>query len=157
MPHDDITQFVRRRTALVGGVVLIVVSVMGIVAVRCDAAPSRTKPEDAVSTDEHVTEFTITDGDKCDTVRSGRLKLSGTLKIRFAGRILLHENTEAVLYGKGVSSLSGKFDRVEVPKGWLYDLKYDYEKPQVVIKNFRPDHVPAFPGAEGFGKFAVGG
>ena len=75
--------------------------------------------------------------------------LSGTLKVEFAGRILPHENTKVVLYGKGVSSLSGKFDRVEVPKGWLYDLEYDYEKPEVVIKNFRPDRPPAFPGAEG--------
>ena len=71
--------------------------------------------------------------------------LSGTLKIQFAGRILPHENTKVVLYGKGVSSLSGKFDRVDVPKGWLYDLTYDYKKPEVVIKNFRPDRPPAFP------------
>jgi hypothetical protein len=157
MPHDDIAQFVRSRVALVGGIVFAAVSVLGAGSGRCDGAPSRTKPERAVSTDEHVTEFTITDGDKCDTVRAGRLKLSGTLKINFAGRILPHENTEAVLYGKGVASLSGKFDRTLVPKGWLYDLKYDYEKPEVVIKNFRPDHAPAFPGAEGFGKFALGG
>ena len=87
----------------------------------------------------------------------GKHTLSGTLKIKFAGRILPHENTKVVLYGKGVSSISGKFDRVEVPKGWLYDLTYDYKKPEVVIKNFRPDRPPAFPGAEGFGKYAIGG
>ena len=56
-----------------------------------------------------------------------------------------NEIASAVAHGKGVSSLSGKFDRVDVPAGWLYDLKYDYEKPQVVIKNFRPDHVPSRP------------
>jgi hypothetical protein len=157
MANDDMTDFIRRRAALVSGMVFAAVSMVGGVSARCDGATTRTKPEQAVRTDEHVTEFTITDGDKCDTVRAGKLKLSGTLKIKFAGRILPHENTEAVLYGKGVTSLSGKFDRVEVPRGWLYDLKYDYEKPQVVIRNFRPDHAPAFPGAEGFGKYAVGG
>ena len=106
------------------------------------------------STASGVTEFTITDGAECDTVRAGKYHLSGTLKFQFAGRILPHENTKVVLYGDGVSSISGKFDRVEVPDGWLYDLEYDYDKPAVVIKNFRPDRAPAFPGAEGFGKYA---
>lgn len=104
-----------------------------------------------------VTEFTITDGTECDTVRTGKCNLSGTLKVRFAGRIVPHENTEVVLYGDGVSSISGKFDRVEVPAGWRYVLDYDYGKPAVALKNFRPDRPPAFPGAEGFGKFALGG
>jgi hypothetical protein len=104
-----------------------------------------------------VTEFTITDGAECNTVRNGEQNLSGTLKIAFAGRILPHENTEAVLYGEGVSAIRGKFDRVEVPAGWRYDLNYDYDKPAVVLKNFRPERPPAFPGAEGFGKYAIGG
>jgi len=104
-----------------------------------------------------VTEFTITDGSECDTVRAGHCNLSGVLKIQFAGRIAPHENTEAVLYGDGVSSITGKFDRVEIPAGWRYELAYDYEKPRVSLKNLRPDRAPAFPGAEGFGKYARGG
>ena len=142
MPNDDTAKFFRRLTALICNVVCVAATLTCAELVRAS---------------EHATEFTITDGDKCDTVRTGKPTLSGTLKIQFAGRILPHENTKAVLYGKGVSSLTGKFDRVEVPKGWLYDLTYDYEKPEVVIKNFRPDRPPAFPGAEGFGKYAIGG
>ena len=104
-----------------------------------------------------VTEFTITDGAACDTVHSGDVTLAGKLKINFAGPILPHENTQCVLYGKGVSSIHGKFDQVEVPPGWSYDLTYDDKKPEVVIKDFRPNRPPAFPGAEGFGKYAIGG
>ena len=104
-----------------------------------------------------ATQFTIVDGDKCESIHKGKQALSGALKIDFAGRILPHENTVAVLYGKGVTSLTGKFDKVQLPKGWLCDVAYDYEKPEVVAKNFRPDHAPAFPGAEGFGKYTLGG
>jgi hypothetical protein len=109
------------------------------------------------STANRVTEFTITDGAECDTVRAGKYHLSGTLKIRFAGRILPHENTKVVLYGDDVSSINGKFERVEMPPGWRSDLEYDFDKPAVVLKNVRPDRAPAFPGAEGFGKYAMGG
>jgi hypothetical protein len=124
---------------------------------KADGSQRAPKAASYVPATEHATEFTLTDGANCDTVHAGKPALSGTLKIQFAGRILPHENTKVVLYGNGVSSISGKFDRVEVPKGWLYDLTYDYQKPEVVIKNFRPDHPPAFPGAEGFGKYAIGG
>src|SRR5690348_7747977 len=127
MPNDDVAKFPRRLPALICSVVCIAATVSGAGFVRAS---------------ENATEFTITDGDKCDTVHTGKPTLSGTLKIKFAGRILPHENTKVVLYGKGVSSLTGKFDRVEVPQGWVYDLTYDYEKPEVVIKNFRPDHPP---------------
>jgi hypothetical protein len=109
------------------------------------------------STASGVTEFTITDGAECDTVRAGKYHLSGTLKIQFAGRILPHENTKVVLYGDSVSSINGKFERVEMPVGWRSDLEYDFDKLTVVLKNFRPDRAPAFPGAEGFGKYAKGG
>ena len=94
-----------------------------------------------------------------NVIRCGPAKyqLSGTLKVQFAGRILPHENTKVVLYGDGVSSINGKFERVEMPAGWRSDLEYDFDKPAVVLKNFRPDRAPAFPGAEGFGKYAMGG
>ena len=115
-------------------------------AVAAELAPTAT-----------VTEFTVTDGVECDTVRSGEVKLAGTLKINFAGRILPHENTCVELYGDGVESLEGRFDRVELPKSWLGDVEYDDAKPAVTLRNLRPDRPPAFPGAEGFGKFAIGG
>jgi hypothetical protein len=83
--------------------------------------------------------------------------LSGTLKLKFTGRILPHESTNVELYGGNVSAIRGKFDRIELPEGWLCDIEYDYEKPAVVARNFRPNRPPAFPGAEGFGKYAIGG
>jgi hypothetical protein len=105
---------------------------------------------------EKVAEFAIVDGASCETIETGKANLSGTLKLTFSGRILPHENTVVKLYG-GKSSLRGKFDRVELPEGWLCDVEYDYEKPSVVARNFRPNRAPAFPGAEGFGKYAIGG
>src|SRR6478752_3849791 len=157
MPNDDTAKFLRCLTAIVRRVVYIAAVMICAAPAPAEGSPSQTKSAGPVPATDRATEFTITDGAKCDTVHAGMLTLSGTLKIQFAGRILPHENTTAVLYGKGISSLSGKFDRVEVPKGWLYDLTYDYKKPEVVIKNFRPDRPPAFPGAEGFGKYAIGG
>lgn len=118
----------------------------------CDAAGAP-----ALTSSEQATEFTVTDGVECDTVRSGNAKLSGTLKINFAGRILPHENTSVELYGNGVESLEGRFDRVELPEGWLGDVEYHDAPPAVTLRNLRPDRPPAFPGAEGFGKFAIGG
>jgi hypothetical protein len=153
---DEIAKFFRRLFTL-AGCVCFIFTIAFAGAIRGEGSPSGAKTASAVPSADHVTEFTISDGDQCESVHTGKCSLSGTLKINFAGRILPHENTNVVLYGKGVSSISGKFDHVEVPKGWLYDLTYDYKKPEVVIKNFRPDHPPAFPGAEGFGKYAIGG
>ena len=111
----------------------------------------------AAQGDESVTEFTITDGSTCNSVHEGDVNLSGTLKLEFDGRILPHENTAVALYGGNVSSMRGKFDRVELPEGWLCEVDYDYQKPALVARNFRPNRPPAFPGAEGFGKYAIGG
>jgi hypothetical protein len=104
-----------------------------------------------------TTAFTIVDGSTCDTVHDGEWNLSGTLKLSFSGRILPHENTDVVLYGKGTSAITGKFEHVELPAGWKCDVSYDYENREVRAKNFHPDRAPAFPGAEGFGKYALGG
>lgn len=132
--------------ALLGVVVCHSLALQAIADARADAISKAT-----------ITEFTIADGNDCNTAKSDEHNLSGVLRINFAGRIVPHENTRIVLYGNGVSNLAGKFDRVEVPAGWRYDLSYDYDKPEVVISNFRPDHAPAFPGAEGFGKYSIGG
>lgn len=157
MPADGDSTRCRLLFALVACVVCVTTSKLAAAPVDGGAGAKGGGSSQVESTTGRVTEFTITDGTECDTVRSGKRNLTGTLKIHFAGRIVPHENTEVVLYGDGVSSISGKFDRVKVPAGWRYDLDYDYGKPAVVLKNFRPDHAPAFPGAEGFGKYALGG
>jgi hypothetical protein len=56
-----------------------------------------------------------------------------------------------------VEAIQGKFDRVVLPAGWRYDLKYDEPAKTVTLANLRPDRAPAFPGVEGFGKYTMGG
>ncbi len=103
------------------------------------------------------TVFTIHDSSKCDAVDSGAWVLGGTLEVRFEGTVEPHEGSEFILYGGGVTGLKGEFERVVLPDGWLYDLKYDHDQPAVVLRNLKPDRAPAFPGAEGFGKYTLGG
>ncbi|MCX6954991.1 MAG: pectate lyase [Verrucomicrobia bacterium] len=101
--------------------------------------------------------FEVNDHEVLHPVTSGRVQLSGALEVKFTGRVEPHENSVFSFYGPGVESLVGKFDRVIVPEGWLYDLSYDEPARTVTMRNLRPAHAPAFPGAEGFGKFTVGG
>jgi hypothetical protein len=68
-----------------------------------------------------------------------------------------HEGSSLELFGGDVTSVQGRFDEVKLPEGWLGDLVYNDERPFVVLRNLRPDRQPAFPGAEGFGKFTIGG
>jgi hypothetical protein len=104
-----------------------------------------------------VTEFRIVDGAKCEPVLNRDVALAGTLKLNFAGRILPHEGTDVLLFGGTNSKSRGKFDRIELPDGWLCDIEYHDDKSEVRAQNFRPNRPPAFPGAEGFGKYAIGG
>ena len=104
-----------------------------------------------------TTVFTIHDASDFQQVDSGAWVLGGTLEVRFAGALEPHAGSEFALYGGGVSGLKGKFDRVMLPEGWLYELEYDHDLPAVVLRNLRPDRAPAFPGAEGFGKYSLGG
>jgi pectate lyase len=90
-------------------------------------------------------------------VTSGAWRLAGTLEIRFSGPCEPHEAAVFTLFGPGVQSLEGRFDKVVVPVGWLYDLDYDPAAKTVTLRNLRPNRAPAFPGAEGFGKYAIGG
>src|SRR5688572_10196009 len=128
-----------------------------MIGCRILAAAEINEPMELPGNDERVTAFTIQDGATCNSVGAGKLTLSGKLKLHFAGRILPHENTRVALYGGSISSIAGKFDEVRLPDGWRCDIKYDYEKPEVLAENFRPDRPPAFPGAEGFGKYAIDG
>lgn len=106
-----------------------------------------------LSTSER-TVFIISDAETCDPITSGRWRLGGVLDVRFAGRVEPHENCMFRLFD-GVEAIEGRFDKVELPPGWLYDL--NYSDTTVTLRNLRPDRAPAFPGAEGFGKYTLGG
>lgn len=104
-----------------------------------------------------TTEVRITDGERCEALPAGSWQLSGVLKLSFEGRIMPHEGSVIELCGPDVKQIKGRFDRVELPDGWLGEIVYNDRPPFVVLKNFRPDRSPAFPGAEGFGKYTIGG
>ena len=104
-----------------------------------------------------VTVMEVNDHEVLRPVTGGRVRLAGSLEVRFAGRIQPHEASVFSLTGPGVEALEGKFDRVILPDGWLGDVSYDAEVRSVTLRNLRPSHAPAFPGVEGFGKYTVGG
>jgi hypothetical protein len=83
--------------------------------------------------------------------------LRGVLEVKFNGRIEPHENSALRLIGPGVEGLQGRFEQVRLPAGWLGTIKYDDQGRTVTLSNLRPDRAPAFPGAEGFGKYTLGG
>ena len=101
--------------------------------------------------------FNVNDHEVLNPVTSGRVRLAGALEVRFTGRIQPHEASVFSFFGPGVEAIEGKFDRVVLPEGWLGDLSYDAEGRTVKLGNLRPNRAPAFPGAEGFGKYSVGG
>lgn len=124
--------------------------------ISCSSAETNSTVADWQSTGNETT-FEVTDSEVLNPITSGRWRLSGTLKVRFVGRIKPHENSQLRLFGPGLTALEGRFDRVELPAGWRYELKYDEAAKTVTLSNLRPDHAPAFPGAEGFGKYTTGG
>jgi type 1 glutamine amidotransferase len=102
--------------------------------------------------------FEVTDSAVVQPITSGRWDLSGRiLELRFTGRIAPHENSVYSFFGPGVEAVTGRFARVVLPPGWRYDIRYDEAARSVVMYNLRPDRAPAFPGAEGFGKYTLGG
>lgn len=103
------------------------------------------------------TVFEINDHEVLNPVKSGRWRLSGELEVRFAGRVQPHENSVFRLFETGVEAIAGRFGRVILPAGWRCDLNYDEQAHTVTLSNLRPDRAPAFPGAEGFGKYTRGG
>ena len=104
-----------------------------------------------------VTVMEVNDHEVLRPVTDGRVHLAGALEVRFTGRIQPHEASVFSFIGPGVESLEGQFDRVILPDGWLGDVSYDAKARSVTLRNLRPSHAPAFPGAEGFGKYTVGG
>lgn len=123
----------------------------------CAAPENETGKSSAWQSTGERTVFEVTDSEVVKPVTSGRWRLSGTLEVKFVGRIQPHENSVLRLFGPGVEALEGRFERVVMPDGWRYDLKYDTKAKTVTLSNLRPDRAPAFPGAEGFGKFTSGG
>jgi hypothetical protein len=101
--------------------------------------------------------FEVNDHEVLKPVTSGRWRLSGTLEVKFVGPIDPHESSVFPLFGQGVQALEGRFDRVLLPSGWRYEIAYDHKRGTVTLLNLRPDRAPAFPGAEGFGKYTIGG
>ena len=91
-------------------------------------------------------------------LNESRVKLTGReLELRFTGRIAPHENSVFAILGPDVKAAEGRFDRVVLPEGWRGDVHHDSSRPQITVTNLRPGRAPAFPGAEGFGKYTIGG
>ncbi|HRI87243.1 MAG TPA: pectate lyase [Candidatus Hydrogenedentes bacterium] len=100
---------------------------------------------------------TITDGDKAQIEIAPDTTDPNVLEVRFAGRIEPHENTRIVVGGPESRSVQKPFARIVLPTGWKCETTYDHKKGVAVLTTFRPDRAPAFPGAEGFGKYTLGG
>jgi hypothetical protein len=102
--------------------------------------------------------FEVTDSAVLNAAKSGRWDLTGkTLEVRFTGRIAPHENSRWSFFTAGVEAVTGKFSNVVLPDGWSYEVGYDPAARSVVMHSLRPNRAPAFPGAEGFGKYTLGG
>lgn len=123
---------------------------------QSEASSQKTASASWQSTGER-TVFQVSDHEVLKAVTSGKWKLGGVLEIQFAGQIEPHENSVLQLFAPGVEAIRGRFERVVLPEGWLYDLKYNEKAGTVTLSNLRPNRAPAFPGAEGFGKYTIGG
>lgn len=100
----------------------------------------------------------VNDHEVLHPINAGRWQLADRqLEVRFTGRIAPHEATVLSIFGSGVEAVEGRFERVVLPDGWRCETDYDTQARTVVLRNFRPDRAPAFPGAEGFGKYTIGG
>ncbi len=131
------------------------------ISVSCAAPPSeKTKQSPDAGTWRNSGEktiFQVNDHEVLNPVESGKWNLSGVLEIQFVGPIHPHESSVFQFFGPGVEAIKGQFERVILPENCRYDLKYDEKAGTVTLSNLRPNRAPAFPGAEGFGKYSVGG
>jgi hypothetical protein len=111
--------------------------------------------EHSLGSDSTMT-FRISGDHVLQPIQGGRWRLGGTLEVKFAGRYEPHEASVFPLF-ESARSLQGRFDRVVVPPGWKYQLDHNETAGTVVLRDMHPDRAPAFPGAEGFGKYTMGG
>lgn len=82
---------------------------------------------------------------------------NGVLDVVFEGRVAPHENLLLFPSHRNGTPLKGRIDQVHLPEGWLCDTIYDEAMQTSMLVNFRPNRAPAFPTAEGFGKYTIGG
>jgi len=106
---------------------------------------------------EKATRFDITHDGIVNPIRRGKWRLGGAATIRFVDPVEPHENGQWVLIGPGLAALEGRFADLRLPEGWQGELLHDPDAGTVTLKNLRPARAPAFPGAEGFGKYTLGG
>lgn len=99
----------------------------------------------------------IRDGEAKPLFTGGTALLPKTLNVTIEGRIDPHENTAIPLVGPDVERIEGAIATVALPDDWVCDLRSEGPKGAPVLRDFRRDRAPAFPGAEGFGKFTLGG
>lgn len=101
---------------------------------------------------------TVHDAQTCQgAVTTGSWRIRGVLEVRFSGRVEPHEASRFTVLGPGLDALEGRFSEVKLPEGWACAVDYDRETNAVVLSRFRPNRSLAFPTAEGFGKYTVGG
>jgi lysophospholipase L1-like esterase/pectate lyase len=103
------------------------------------------------------TVFDVTHNGVVNPIQRGKWRLGGVAVIRFVDRVEPHESSVLALMGPGLQALEGRFSELRLPSGWQGDLIYNDKAKTVTLKNLRPDRAPAFPGAEGFGKYTMGG
>lgn len=137
----------------------LLLTLFALCAVAAAAAPvdepATEWKRDWQATGERTT-FQVNDHEVLKPLNAGRWRLSGVLEVQFSGSIDPHENLVLPLFGPG-AEVEGQFERVVLPEGWRYELKYHDKAGAVVLRNLRPNRAPAFPGAEGFGKYTIGG
>ncbi len=81
----------------------------------------------------------------------------GVVEIKFSGAIDPHEGMVYPLVAPGGPGSTRRVERVIFPPGWTGEVVQETPAGAVSLKNIRPDRAPAFPGAEGFGKYTLGG
>lgn len=91
-------------------------------------------------------------------INSGRWNLAGKeLELRFTGRIAPHENSRFEIFGPNVEAVEGRFERIILPDGWGCRVDYEIGPRRLQLRHFQPRRAIAFPGAEGFGAYTIGG
>jgi pectate lyase len=91
-------------------------------------------------------------------IDAGRWNLAGKeLELRFTGRIAPHENSVFDIFGPNVEAVEGRFDRLILPEGWGCRVDYEIGPRRLQLRYFQPQRPTAFPGAEGFGAYTIGG
>lgn len=101
--------------------------------------------------------FRLGDQGQSDRVTGGEWHLEGkTLRLDYVDRIHPHENSTFVLIDQA-TALTGLFARIETPNHATCTMDYDRAAGRVTVRQFVPPQPPAFPTADGFGKYTIGG